>query len=120
MNYETTTLKRAKDAVEDFVREREWEQFHSPKNLSMDIAVEASELMEFFLWVDSAESYDRFKEKRDEIEQEVADVFIALVAFCNRANIDLAKIFEHKLRLTQEKYPVEKVKGKAHKYTEYK
>ncbi len=120
MKDENTSLKQAKEAVDTFVRERDWNQFHSPKNLSMDIAVETSELMEYFLWIDSAESNDRLREKREEVEHEVADVFIALLAFCNQANIDLAKVFEHKLQLTKEKYPVDKVKGKFHKYTEYK
>ena len=120
MNDKNRSIQQLQDAVADFVSEREWNKFHSLKNLSMDIAVEASELMELFLWVDNAASDERFAQKRDEVEQEVADIFIALLAFCNRADIDLVQAFDRKLQLTKEKYPVSKVKGKSNKYTEYK
>jgi dCTP diphosphatase len=118
MNDATLTLSKAKEAVEQFVAERDWQKFHSPKNLSMDIAAEAAELMEFFLWVESADSMQKVNEKRREVEDEAADILIALLGFCNVANIDLGAAFLAKLGSTKQKYPIHKVKGKAVKYTD--
>ncbi len=112
-----TTLQQLKDKVAAFVREREWEQFHSPKNLSMAIAIEAGELMEKFLWIEGDKVYKELDSNRTEIEEEFADIIIALLAFCNACNIDVSKAFEHKLALICEKYPVEKAKGRYLKYT---
>lgn len=118
MNDDTLTIRKAKKAVQKFVHERNWEQFHTPKNLSMDIAAEAAELMEFFLWVESASCVHVLNEKRQKIEDEVADILIALLAFCNASSIDLGSAFLAKLESTRNKYPIDKVKGKAVKYTD--
>ena len=118
MNDDTLTLSKAKKLVKQFVDERDWQKFHTPKNLSRDIATEAAELMELFLWVESADSAQRVSEKRQEIENEVADVLMGLLCFCNTCNIDLGAAFEAKLESTKKKYPVDKVKGRAVKYTE--
>ena len=93
MQDDTVTIHKAKKAVEKFVTERDWQKFHTPKNLSMNIVVEASELVEIFLWVESVASVERLKEKRKEIEDEVADVLIALLDFCNVCDIDLGSHF---------------------------
>jgi len=114
----TTTITELKELVAKLVTEREWEQFHSPKNLSMDIAVEASEVMEKFLWIDSEESKKLFEQKRDEIEAEMADVMIALLALCNVTQTNLADAVKKKLREIAQKYPIEKARGKALKYTD--
>ena len=116
MQDDTVTIHKAKKAIEQFVAERDWQKFHTPKNLSMDIAVEASELMEIFLWVESADSEQRLQEKRKEIEDEAADVLIALLAFCNVCDIDLGSAFFAKLESTKKKYPADRVKGRAVKY----
>jgi dCTP diphosphatase len=113
----TVTLQNLKDKVAQFVAERDWGQFHSPKNLSMDIAVEAAELMEKFLWVESADSLKEVDANRQEIEDELADILMGIICFSNVANIDIAKAFEHKLAKTASKYPVDKARGKATKYT---
>jgi NTP pyrophosphatase (non-canonical NTP hydrolase) len=118
MNDDTLTLGRAKKSVEQFVAERDWQKFHSPKNLSMNIAAEAAELMEFFLWVESADSMSKLDEKRREIEDEVADILMGLLNFCNACNIDLGGAFLAKLESTKKKYPIDKVKGRAVKYTD--
>ncbi len=119
MNDAKTTLLDIKERVEVFVREREWNQFHSPKNVSMAIAVEASELQELFLWSSTQESFLVAQDKKKEVEDELADVLIALVAFANATQTDIAQVFERKLAETAQKYPVEKVKGKSDKYTAY-
>ncbi|HZW60680.1 MAG TPA: nucleotide pyrophosphohydrolase [Candidatus Babeliales bacterium] len=117
MSDTTKTIAQLKAQVAAFVKERDWDQFHSPKNLSMNISIEAAELMEKFLWVDSKASFDALEDNRQEIEDELADVFLAILCFCNAANIDLAQAFEKKFVATAEKYPVGKAKGRSTKYT---
>lgn len=116
MNDTQTTLDQLKKKMAALVAEREWQQFHSPKNLSMDIAVEAAELMEKFMWCDVQESRVKFEQDRVEVEHEVADILIGVLAFANSVNIDLASAVEHKLQEIAAKYPVEKFKGRTEKY----
>ncbi|HYC71726.1 MAG TPA: nucleotide pyrophosphohydrolase [Opitutaceae bacterium] len=116
----TTTVAEMRERVLAFAREREWEQFHSPKNLSMALAAESGELMEHFLWSDSPDSHvtARDARKRPKIEEEIADVVIYALEFANVAGIDLAAAIERKLAANAQKYPVEKARGRADKYTE--
>ncbi|MBT63194.1 nucleotide pyrophosphohydrolase [Coraliomargarita sp. SDUM461003] len=120
MNDSETQLQAIKDRVLAFASERDWQQFHSPKNLSMAIAAEAAELMEHFLWQGSeASRSDVNSDKlRDKVEEELADVFIYAIEFANVAGIDIAEIIEKKMQRNGEKYPIEKSKGKSLKYTE--
>ena len=113
-----TRIDELKQAVAQFALDREWEPFHSLKNLSMSIAIEASELMERFQWLEGAESNKGIEnpEERTAIEEEFADVFIYLLQFANRADIDLATAARRKLELNAEKYPVEKSRGRSNKY----
>ena len=115
-----TTVAELRGRVLDFARAREWEQFHSPKNLSMALAAESGELMEHFLWTESGASKDvaRDPKKRPKIEEEIADVVIYALEFANIAGIDLAAAIERKLAANALKYPVEKARGRADKYTE--
>lgn len=119
MKDNTLTIQQLKNKVEEFVKERDWEQFHSPKNLSMAIAIEAAEVMEPFTWIKSDDSLEYFEKHQTEIEDEVADVLIALLCFVNRTNMDLGSAFEKKLEEIKKKYPTEKVKGRSDKYTAY-
>lgn len=116
----TTTLADLKRRVLDFARERDWEQFHSPKNLSMALAAEAGELMEHFLWTEHAASHERAREpgRRRDIEDEIADVVIYALEFVNVTGIDLARAIETKLAANAAKYPVDKARGRSDKYTE--
>ncbi len=118
MNDNTTTIETIKKQLKQFTAERDWNQFHSPKNMSMLIAIEASELMEHFLWADTQDSYNVLEQKREAIEHEVADVAKGILLFCQENNIDLAQAIEKKMKLDAQKYPVEKAKGKSTKYTE--
>lgn len=120
MNDGETQLQEIKDRVLAFAQERDWEQFHSPKNLSMAIAAEAAELMEHFLWqsTDASRSDIDTKKLRAKVEEELADVFIYAIEFANVAGIDIASIIEAKMKLNAEKYPIEKAKGRSVKYTE--
>lgn len=115
-----TTVGELRDQVLAFARAREWEQFHSPKNLSMALAAEAGELMEHFLWTESAASHATVREapRREAIADELADVVIYALEFANSSGIDVAAAVAAKLAKNDAKYPVAKARGRAVKYTE--
>lgn len=119
MNDAETTLNEIKAKVLAFARERDWEQFHSPKNLSMAISAEAAELMEHFLWQSSEQSLEDMStsDLREPVEEELADIMIFAIEFANVAGIDLSEVIERKMRRNAEKYPVEKARGRSVKYT---
>jgi NTP pyrophosphatase (non-canonical NTP hydrolase) len=110
----TTTLHELKEAMARFVRERDWEQFHSPKNLAMGLAVEAAELMEHFLWIDNEPSRRVADDpaRRGEVADEMADVACYLLALSNTLGIDLSEAVRAKLAKNALKYPVEKCRGR--------
>ena len=120
MNDADTPLEEIKSRVLVFARERDWEQFHSPKNLSMAISAEAAELMEHFLWQSAEQSRkDVGDEKlRGKVEEELADILIFAIQFANVTGIEISSIIEAKMLRNAEKYPVEKAKGKSDKYTD--
>ena len=115
-----TTLSDLKTRILAFARERDWEQFHAPKNLSMALAAEAGELMEHFLWVGAEASGEivRNPAKRGKIEEELADVVIYALEFVNVTGIDLSAAIERKMAANALKYPVDKARGRADKYDE--
>ncbi len=115
-----TTLAELKTRVLAFAKERDWEQFHAPKNLSMALAAEAGELMEHFLWAETNASREIVRDpaKRAKIEEELADVVIYALEFANIAGIDVAAAIERKMAANAQKYPVEKARGRSDKYTE--
>ncbi len=102
-----------------FAIERDWEQFHSPKNLSMALSVEAAELVEHFQWLSEAQSENLAADKKQQVAYEMADIFIYLLRLAQRLDIDLLQAVEEKIELNGRKYPVEKVRGSSKKYTEY-
>lgn len=118
MSDAVTTIESLKNDVKKFIEEREWQQFHSPKNLSMNLVSEATEVMDLFLWCDNPGSYEELEKRRQDVEDEIADVAIGLLTFCTHYNIDLSKAIAHKRIEAAGKYPVEKCKGKSLKYTE--
>lgn len=105
--------------LRDFVKERDWEKFHSPKNLTMALSVEVSELLEHFQWLTEEESGDLSPEKRAAVEEEMADVLIYLVRLADRLGVDLMEAVERKMERNGERYPAELVKGSAKKANEY-
>src|SRR5215467_4052477 len=111
----TTTLAMLKEVVERFADERDWGQFHSPKNLSMSVAVEAAELMEHFLWVDSEESRQLIRDpaRLAAVGEEVADVACLLLNLSNVLGIDLSQAILEKVAKNAIKYPVEQFRGKS-------
>lgn len=120
MNDRETSLQVIKDKVLEFARERDWEQFHSPKNLSMAIAAEAAELMEHFLWQSPDQSRVDLQDPalRAKVEEELADIFIFAIEFANMTGIDVAAAIREKMERNAAKYPVEKARGRSAKYTE--
>jgi dCTP diphosphatase len=116
----STTVSELRERVLAFVRERDWEQFHSPKNLSMALSAEAAELMEHFLWASPEESRTVALDpaKRAKIAEELADVVIYALEFANITGLDIAASIEAKVEANARKYPVEKSKGRSAKYTE--
>ena len=110
------SLEELQSAVEAFVAERDWAQFHTPKNLAMGVAIEAAELMEHFLWSEGAEPPGRDPARKAMIAQEIGDVLIYLVRLGQVLDIDLVAAATDKLALNRDKYPVEKAKGRATKY----
>lgn len=115
-----TTIAELKTRILAFARERDWEQFHSPKNLSMALAAESGELMEHFLWATPEQSRAIAAEgaKRMKIAEELADVIIYALEFANVTGLDVAAAIEAKIAANALKYPVEKARGRADKYTE--
>jgi NTP pyrophosphatase (non-canonical NTP hydrolase) len=115
-----TTVSELKARVLAFVRERDWEQFHAPKNLSMALAAEAGELMEHFLWATAEESRAVAVDpaKRAKIAEELADVVIYALEFANATGLDVAASIEAKMAANAKKYPVEKARGRSNKYNE--
>ena len=109
-------LDELREQVREFVRERDWEQFHSPKNLAMALSVEAAELMEIFQWLTEAQSRELDEESRAAADQEVADVFIYLVRLADQLGIDPLDAARRKLAENARKYPVDKARGHARKY----
>lgn len=113
MGDEKKTVQELKEKLAQFVHERNWEQYHSPKNLSMSIAIEAAELMEKFQWVNEDESWKEVSRNKKEIEEELIDVFSYLLSFAYFNKIDLSDVFERKMTANAQKYPIAEVKDKG-------
>ena len=113
-------FEELKERLLAFAEERDWDQFHSPKNLSMALIVEAGELMEHFQWLTQEQSRTLPPEKHAEVEQELADILIYLLRLAQKLDVDLFAAAHRKMDLNEEKYPSAMVRGSAKKYTEYK
>lgn len=118
---EVIDIDKLKKIVEEFAKERDWQQFHNPKNLAMAINVEASELLEIFQWLtlEQAESINRDAKKFQNVKDEIADIFVYLVRISDILKINLPEAINQKMEKNREKYPIEMAKGNAKKYTEF-
>jgi len=107
------TISDLKKIVDSFVDERDWKKFHSPKNLAMALSIETSELMELFQWLDLEQSKEVMKsgEVREDALDEIADIFIYLLALCNTNKIDISDALMKKMKKNIKKYPADKFKG---------
>jgi len=108
------SIEDLKQSVARFVRERDWEQFHSPKNIAISIAIEAAELMELYQWGPENESLELSEkaEVKTKVDEELADVLIYCLSLANRTGIDVSQIVQRKLARNAVKYPVEQFRGR--------
>jgi dCTP diphosphatase len=112
-------LKKIAETLENFAVNRDWNQFHSPKNLSMALSVEVAELVEEFQWLTEDQSKCLSADKISKVKDELGDVFIYLVRLSSILGIDLISAANDKILLNEKKYPIEKAKGNAKKYTDF-
>ncbi len=112
------SLHELRDALRVFAAERDWDQFHSPRNLATALAVEAAELLEPFQWLDESRGRELPPAARAAVEEEMADVLLYLVRLADRLDVDLAQAARTKMARNAEKYPVEKSRGSSRKYDE--
>jgi NTP pyrophosphatase (non-canonical NTP hydrolase) len=112
-------LRALQQRLAEFAAARDWEQFHSPKNLAMALAVESAELVEEFQWLTEQQSEELDAERFERVRLELADVFIYLLRIADRLDVDLLAAAADKIVLNERKYPAERVRGDARKYTEY-
>ncbi len=115
----TDSLQQLNKKLLAFARERDWEQFHSPKNLSMALIAECAELVEHFQWMNQAQSQQLEKEKKEQVALELADILIYLVRIAERLDIDLIDAANRKVQINQRRYPTDQVYGDARRAEEY-
>ncbi|NLV87980.1 MAG: nucleotide pyrophosphohydrolase [Tissierellia bacterium] len=109
MKDQITTIQEIKDKIAKFVNERDWNKFHSPKNLAMSIAIEAGELMEIFQWLSQEEAWDiNSTHEATHLREELSDVIIYCISLANQLDIDISSSIEDKIRKNAVKYPVKK------------
>jgi NTP pyrophosphatase (non-canonical NTP hydrolase) len=113
-----TQLDRLRDALRTFTTARDWDQFHSPKNLAMALSVEAAELLEVFQWVTEAGSRNLDPAAKAAAGEEIADVLLYLILLSDELGIDPIAAAERKMVANEQKYPVDKARGTSKKYTE--
>jgi len=113
-----TSLKELQKMIRQFVDDRDWDQFHNPKDLAISLSLEAAEVMEHFQWKNTDEMAEHAKKMKNKIGEELADVFYWILLLANKLDIDLVDAFKKKMEKNQAKYPVAKAKGSHKKYTE--
>ena len=120
VNDNVTTITDLKEQVRRFVRERDWEQYHSPKELAIGLSIEAAELLEHFRFRRDEEVADRLRDPDQlrAVAHELADVLYFTLALCNNLNLDAAQILEEKMAISARRYPAAQARGKNLKYTE--
>jgi len=118
---EERKIHELKELIKKFCEERDWDQFHNAKDLAIALSIEASELLEIFRWKSPEEVEELFKneKKKEDIEDEMADVLYFLIRMAQRYDIDLSEALDKKMEKNKGKYPVEKAKGSSKKYTEF-
>jgi dCTP diphosphatase len=113
------TLDELRAALRQFAADRDWDQFHSPKNLAMALSVEAAELLELFQWISEADSTTLAPDRKAKAQEEIADVFLYLIRLADKLDIDLGAAAAEKIALNAARYPADRVRGSSKKYTEY-
>ena len=109
-------MEKIEAIIKDFSKQRDWEEFHNPKNLSMALSVEASELLEIFQWLSLDQANDLSKDKKEHAKQEVADIGVYLIRMCMKLDINLEEAIIEKMKLNEKKYPLFDENGKKIEY----
>jgi NTP pyrophosphatase (non-canonical NTP hydrolase) len=114
-------IHELKDKIKAFCDARDWDQFHNAKELAIALSIEASELLEIFRWKSEKEVAELFKDskKKEDIEDEMADILYFLVRIAQRYDLDLSEALDKKMEKNEKKYPIEKAKGSSKKYNEF-
>jgi dCTP diphosphatase len=115
---DSDALSALRTALRQFAADRDWDQYHSPKNLAIAVSVEAGELLELFQWLSDAGSHSLSPDHAAKVREEMADVLLYLIRLADRLNVDLIVAARDKLALNAKKYPVDKARGSSRKYTE--
>jgi dCTP diphosphatase len=113
------TMEALRQQLAAFARERDWEPFHSPKNLSMALIAEAAELVEHFQWLTEEQSSQLPADKMEEVRLELADIQIYLVRIADRLGVDLIQAAQDKIAINAQRYPADQVRGDARRAAEY-
>lgn len=116
---ENGEFSRLREEIRAFVAERDWDQFHTPKNLSSALCVEAAELLEHFQWLPTGSGDELNPAKLQQVRHEMADVLVYLIRLADKLDVDLSAAVSEKMILNRVKYPADKVRGDARKYSEY-
>jgi dCTP diphosphatase len=111
-------LADLRQRLRDFAKDRDWDQYHSPKNLAAALCVEAAELLEHFQWVTEESSRSLSPAQLERVREEIADVFLYLIRLADKPDVDLLEAAASKIEVNAQKYPVEKAKGTSRKYSE--
>jgi dCTP diphosphatase len=114
----SSDLEALRDQLRDFAAARDWDQFHSPRNLAAALSVEAAELLEVFQWLNDAQSQRLSEEALSRAKLEMADVLLYLIRLADKLGVDLMQASKEKIQLNEQKYPVEKARGNARKYSD--
>jgi dCTP diphosphatase len=112
------SLQGLRDALRQFAFDRDWDQFHFPKNLAIALSVEAAELLEHFQWMSEADSAALSEETSAKVREELADVLLYAIRLADKLNVDLSAAAVEKMRINAAKYPIDKSRGNSKKYTE--
>lgn len=112
------SIDELRKLAKSFAADRDWDQFHNPKDLAISLSLEAAEVLEHFQWKDQEETKSHVKNNKQELSYELADVLIYLLLLSNKTDIDLTQAVKEKLQIASKKYPVSKSKGNHKKYTE--
>lgn len=118
-NQQSDSLEQLRRQLAEFADKRDWQQFHSPKNLCMALIAEAAELVEIFQWLTEEQSWQLEAEKKLDVSLELADILIYLIRTADQLDIDLIASALNKIKINEQRYPVDKVRGKAMRSEEY-
>ncbi|WP_417878401.1 nucleotide pyrophosphohydrolase [Vibrio sp.] len=113
------SINELTEALDQFAKERDWDKFHSPKNLTMALSGEVGELTELFQWITEEESHNLTEKQKARVKEELADVFLYLLRLADKTGVDLICAAHEKISINEDKYPIEKSYGSAKKYTEF-